>query len=352
MYSINSLIRVEAGRQGETGLRKVVIDCTAWTEAYDGIGIILVAVRPGETEQYMPSGVTVSGGILTWVPDAYDTANAGQGQVTIQGVSPDGGVIKSAKAPFSVEAALGIECEVGTAGPAATIEVSDALPLSPALLNIVLQPAQSGSGDPSPENIRPISGTTELTLTHTAGGEMHAYPVTWETSAGAVYGGTLNVLTGTLTVNSMMVTLSTIMTDGGYRGLTDLGDCLRLVLTYIAADGSTSSTNTGIDLFGTDNNDAVSDWLKQTPKQYNRNEAGFYLYGTHGFYVKFPKSSFADAEAIEAYLSEHPLHILIGSLTNPTVYHVNPASIKLGLGTNTLMTDNGEITLYYVREVS
>lgn len=175
------------------------------------------------------------------------------------------------------------------------------------------------------------------------------YPISWETSAGTVYGGTLDTLKGTLTVDSMMVTLSTIMKDGEYRGLTDLGDCLRLGITYIAADGSTSSTNTGVDLFDEDNVDAISDWLKQTPKQYNRNEAGFYLYGTHGLYVKFPKSSFADAEEIEAYLSEHPLHIVIGSLTNPTVYHINLADIKLARGANSIMTDAGEITLRYFK---
>ena len=106
MYSINSLIRVEAGRQGETGLRKVVIDCSAWTQSYPDLSIALVAIRPGETEPYVPTGVTLSDGILTWIPDAVDTAIAGTGLLGIQGTDASEHVIKSAKTTYVVESAV------------------------------------------------------------------------------------------------------------------------------------------------------------------------------------------------------------------------------------------------------
>lgn len=106
MYTINSLTRVHAGRQGETGLRRVAIDCTAWTEAYPGLTIALVAIRPGETEPYVPTGVTLADGILTWIPDAVDTAIAGTGLLGIQGTDASEHVIKSAKTTYVVESAV------------------------------------------------------------------------------------------------------------------------------------------------------------------------------------------------------------------------------------------------------
>lgn len=106
MYNITNLSRVHAGRQGETGLRKVVIDCTVWTQSYPDLSIALVAIRPGETEPYVPTGVTLADGILTWIPDAVDTAIAGTGLLGIQGTDASEHVIKSAKTIYVVESAV------------------------------------------------------------------------------------------------------------------------------------------------------------------------------------------------------------------------------------------------------
>lgn len=67
-----------------------------------------------------------------------------------------------------------------------------------------ITPVQEGEGDPSPENVRPIAGWTGLHLhvsptEDTADGK--TYAVDWTDEAGTVYGGTLDVLSGKLTVN-------------------------------------------------------------------------------------------------------------------------------------------------------
>lgn len=103
MYSINTLARIDIGRQGETGLRKVAIDCTAWTAVYPGLGLVLAAIRPGETNVYLPTGVTVDSGVLTWVPDETDTAIVGTGVFGIQGTDASQNVIKSATAQYTIE---------------------------------------------------------------------------------------------------------------------------------------------------------------------------------------------------------------------------------------------------------
>ena len=107
MYSINSIPhRIFIGRQGETGTRRIQFDAGAWTELDDELNISIIAIRPGETEAYVPQGVTLSGEILTWVPDTTDTDIAGTGAMLIRGTDGDGNVIKSAQTTYVVESAF------------------------------------------------------------------------------------------------------------------------------------------------------------------------------------------------------------------------------------------------------
>lgn len=74
-------------------------------------------------------------------------------------------------------------------------------------LVVQIEPIQEGSGDPSPDNVRPISGHTGVNISH-SGADMtnpDVIPVSWESEAGTVYGGTLDVVSGELTVDRAMV---------------------------------------------------------------------------------------------------------------------------------------------------
>lgn len=64
---------------------------------------------------------------------------------------------------------------------------------------------QTGEGDPSPENIRPITGHTAVQLTLSNGEK--AETVTQELGR-VVYGGTLDWTTGVLTINTKKITLT------------------------------------------------------------------------------------------------------------------------------------------------
>ena len=63
-------------------------------------------------------------------------------------------------------------------------------------------PAQSGGGDPSPENIRPISGLTGMKVSHSGADTSvpEVIPVSWQTEAETVYRWTLDVNTGILSI--------------------------------------------------------------------------------------------------------------------------------------------------------
>lgn len=84
-------------------------------------------------------------------------------------------------------------------GAVVSFTAADAAPVAD--LTAAIVPVQSGSGDPSPTNIRPISGWTECKVYRSgaATSDPTIYTVTFG-SAGTVYGGTLDVTTGKLTV--------------------------------------------------------------------------------------------------------------------------------------------------------
>lgn len=60
-------------------------------------------------------------------------------------------------------------------------------------LNIKFSPKQAGSGDPSPENVRAISGWGSVKVTVSNGGASHDYDVTLPE---IIYGGTVDAVTG------------------------------------------------------------------------------------------------------------------------------------------------------------
>lgn len=83
----------------------------------------------------------------------------------------------------------------------------------PMEMEIAIEPVQSGTGDPSPSNVRPITGwdgaNVNVSPTQDAQ-DATVYNITFPTSAGTVYGGTLTVHadgTGTLVVDRAYIEL-------------------------------------------------------------------------------------------------------------------------------------------------
>ena len=86
IYHVEGLDVVKLGRQGENLTQEVQIDVSAWTEDnMEGATFLIAAVRPGETESYLPE-ITQSGNTLTWKPTAADTAKGGYGRAEVQAV--------------------------------------------------------------------------------------------------------------------------------------------------------------------------------------------------------------------------------------------------------------------------
>ena len=76
----------------------------------------------------------------------------------------------------------------------------------PLCVNIRIAPIQEGEGDPSPENVRPITGTVAVQIVHSNdAGESNTYDIALPET---VYGGTLDLQTGLLTVDRHIYTLT------------------------------------------------------------------------------------------------------------------------------------------------
>lgn len=91
-----------------------------------------------------------------------------------------------------------------TVGPASVVSTDDAVGGGVSELTVHIEPVQSGSGDPSPENVRPISGWTAVNISVNG----NVYNISFPSEAGTVYGGTLDVAGGTLTVDTIAKTLN------------------------------------------------------------------------------------------------------------------------------------------------
>jgi hypothetical protein len=76
-------------------------------------------------------------------------------------------------------------------------------------LKVAITPSQAGSGTPSPSNIRPISGYTEEVIS--VKDSTDTTQETYTTAFGqTVYGGTLDVLTGELTITHAVADLGSL----------------------------------------------------------------------------------------------------------------------------------------------
>lgn len=123
------------------------------------------------------------------------------------------GLSASTPEPGSIISAIQLVNGGRTVGPDALAHFTESVRNKLLSLLVSMEPIQSGSGAPSPDNVRPISGRMGLNIyvspTPNAA-DATTYAEDWTTPAGTVYGGTLDVVTGLLTVDWVIVDLGTL----------------------------------------------------------------------------------------------------------------------------------------------
>ena len=174
------------------------------------------------------------------------------------------------------------------------------------------QPAQSGSGEPSPTNIRPIlldstvqeGGTNVLTLPET------------------IYGGSVDAVTGEGAETWGVDTINKV-----YSSPDELDSVVRCSFT-LSQKAVTARSNS-----------AISNWLQENVS-YTMDTESFYTNQMQCYFkiAKTRLSSF-DAAGVNAYLSKHPLTVCYKLATPVPFTATGGAALPALDGANTVLTD-------------
>lgn len=232
----------------------------------------------------------------------------------------------------------------GTAGEIwrtlTNVSVASFTAVSATLRELVVDvtPQQSGSGDPSPDNVRPISGWTGATIvvspTQDAQDGM-TYPVSWQSAAGTIYGGTLRDNgdgTWTLTVDSAGVDMGAL--DWGYNS-------------------NNANFYATVDAKGSDAAILCSCYLPTAPRTTAQMESADNnticlrkaWTSTNNLQVK--DTAYTDASAFTSAVSGQTL---VYELATPQTYTLNAESVQALIGQNNIFADTGNINTITFRE--
>lgn len=189
---------------------------------------------------------------------------------------------------------------------------------------------QSGSGDPSPSNIRPISGKTGLTLSVYGNDENNpdTYNVTWETEAGTVYSGYVDIVTGTLTINAKLLTATD---DGEWR--------------YDVAGGSYGYVYYRQITIGTD---STKMRCNIAPVIINMTDLGYARSGTGLIQLYVNAIGITSLAEWKTYVRNHTVQFLYPLPENIT-YQIPQTEVKQLIGTNNVASDSGtNVSVSYI----
>lgn len=82
MYDIDTLARLDLGRQGENATKPIEINMRPWRAEFPGASFVLMNVRPEETQPY--AAASGSDDVLTWLVMAADVEIEGSGYCEVR----------------------------------------------------------------------------------------------------------------------------------------------------------------------------------------------------------------------------------------------------------------------------
>ena len=211
--------------------------------------------------------------------------------------------------------------DTATGAIASFSDGADNIPMKKVTVRI--EPKQAGSGDPSPDNVRPISGWDSVQVNH--GGADVSNPTTITIPLPqTVYGGTLDVTTGELVVDRAMVDLGTLawaLDSSRFKARIDnmankAGRTVKMACSCFKALANGEPYDASADLV---------------------------CYGAYS-YVYVHDFAYTDIAAFKTAVTGQQLAY---ELTTPITVTLTPHEIKTLLGNNNIWADAGESTVIY-----
>ena len=205
-------------------------------------------------------------------------------------------------------------------GAISTITDGSNLPMPS--LKVGIEPIQEGSGDPSPTNIRPISGWDECKVTVADDVENPTVSNTYTIDLdGTRYGGTLDVVSGVLTVKMEYIADLGSLTWSKYGTYSDMD---RYITTAIDSTAKTNTTNAICSIY---------------PYRFSAN--GFAIgSGNSKLSIFTEKDQYASVAEFKSAMSGAQL---VYELATPLTIQLTPTQVKSLLGTNNIWADTGNI---------
>lgn len=182
--------------------------------------------------------------------------------------------------------------------------------------------------------------TSEITCASAVNGDPYwIIPVSWETEAGTVYGGTLNLISGVLSSEYKIVTPSGCDTGTVQYARYVLG-------SFGYADASVKAySNMLIRFAGTASQIPTGCFMLLNSSGYNRSQINFCFVGCRGSSSSGTRN-LNDQKIQELRDAGTPLQFVF-KLTAPISYQLTPHQVSTLMGSNRIWTDVGTISLDY-----
>lgn len=157
----------------------------------------------------------------------------------------------------------------------------------------------------------------------------HTYEVTWQTEAGTVYGGTLDVTTGELVVTDASVTF-----DGS-----DDETWVKFGSGSASAFAMATPFNHA---FVVSNNNLIANYLKSIPTTATWGGENGWISSQNNGAIMTGIKSITEVADWRTYLSNNPLQVVYELIT-PQTYQLTPTEVLTLLGENNIFADTGAV---------
>lgn len=211
-------------------------------------------------------------------------------------------------------------------------------------VQVKITPTQEGTGDPSPENVRPIVGWDAVNIHQSNGDQDNTYTVQLGQT---IYGGTVDAVTG-----EGVETVHGIVLDGTELWSEDSGGSTGLEYFYYNVYDTQWLPSSGGTPALAKLTQKISHFAIGNPYSETVDNAGWvYSTDSANYYgIRIRMSACADVDEWKSYLAAQyaagtPVTIAY-KLATPTAFHATGGQSLPALpGTNTIYTDAGDITV-------
>jgi hypothetical protein len=195
-------------------------------------------------------------------------------------------------------------------------------------LSVSMQPIQAGTGNPSPENVRTITGHTGATIYHSGADTINPteYPATFTE---AIYNGEVNIISGVTKSDMKLITLN------GNAGWQSVGS--KFYVTISDSAYTYRPTQTQISNMYLFDKQGYGGSAKVTENK------KFYLQSDSGFERIWIYDTDYTFDAFKALLNNTPLQITIPIVVQTS--QITGRTITANIGTNTIWADSGVVTV-------